>query len=66
MNTINLKKTTEALEALDKASKLLKEAGFSNAANTLDSIYEIINSDLNDALDIANDVKQEQMRCEGE
>lgn len=63
---MNIQKTYKALESLEKSSKLLREAGFNDAADTLDNMYDGINSDLCDGLAMAQDIKQEQETDEGE
>lgn len=63
---MNINKTYEALESLEKSSKLLREAGFLMAADTLERMYDSINSDLCDGLADANDIRQEQETDEGE
>lgn len=63
---MDIKKMYKALESLEKSSKLLREAGFNDAADTLDNMYDGINSDLCDGLAMAQDIKQEQETDEGE
>ena len=57
---MDIQKTYKALESLEKSSKLLREAGFANAADTLERMYDSINSDLCDGLADANDIRDEQ------
>lgn len=64
---MDIDKTYKALESLEKSSKLLREAGFNDAADTLDSMYDGINSDLCDGLSNAKDIADEiELDDEGE
>lgn len=56
---MDMNKTYKALEKLEKASTALREAGFPDAASSLDDMYDLINNELCEAQNIANDVKSE-------
>jgi len=64
---MDIKKMYKALESLEKSSKLLREVGFIDAADTLDNMYDGINSDLCDRLSNAKDIADEiELDDEGE
>lgn len=57
---MDLNKLYSALTNLDKASKLLKEAGgLDNAAEEIDNLYDMLNNILCEARETANDIKSE-------
>ena len=56
---MDMNKTYKALEKLEKASAALKEAGFPDAASSLDNMYDLINNELCEAQSVAKDIKSE-------
>ena len=56
---MKLKETQKALVALDKAIEALKKAEYYEVAKDLETTYDLINNDLCEAIDTANEVKQE-------
>lgn len=56
---MKLKETQKALVALDKAIEALKKAEYYEVAKDLEITYDLINNDLCEAIDIANEVKKE-------
>lgn len=56
---MDLAKTQKALKSMDKAMSDLKDAGYIKTASAIESMYEGIRYDLDEALEMAKDIKQE-------
>ncbi len=57
---MKLKETQKALESLDKTIEAMKKAEYYEVAQDLEFLYDEINSDLCEAIDMVNDIKEEQ------